>query len=143
MERIPGVGSTLGQYRLTELLGHGGMGVVYRAEDLRLERNVALKLLSGDVSDDARFRTRFLRESRLAASTEHPGIVPIYAAGEIDGLLYIAMRYARDPTSRGSCARRAPWTPGAPSTLSPSSPTRSTPRTRAGSCTGTSSRATR
>ena len=93
MERIPGVGSTLGQYRLTELLGHGGMGVVYRAEDLRLERNVALKLLSGDVSDDARFRTRFLRESRLAASTEHPGIVPIYDAGEIDGLLYIAMRY--------------------------------------------------
>jgi peptide/nickel transport system substrate-binding protein len=93
MERIPGVGSTLGQYRLTELLGHGGMGVVYRAEDLRLERNVALKLLSGDVSDDARFRTRFLRESRLAASTEHPGIVPIYDAGEVDGLLYIAMRY--------------------------------------------------
>jgi YVTN family beta-propeller protein len=93
MERIPVVGSTLGQYRLTELLGRGGMGVVYRAEDLRLERNVALKLLSGDVSDDARFRTRFLRESRLAASTEHPGIVPIYEAGEVDGLLYIAMRY--------------------------------------------------
>ena len=93
MERIPDVGSTLGQYRLTDVLGRGGMGVVYRAEDLRLERNVALKLLSSGLSDDARFRRRFLRESRLAASTEHPGIVPIYDAGEIDGLLYIAMRY--------------------------------------------------
>jgi YVTN family beta-propeller protein len=93
MERIPDVGSTLGQYRLTEVLGRGGMGVVYRAQDLRLERNVALKLVSGAVSGDAGFRKRFLRESRLAASTEHPGIVPIYDAGEIDGLLYIAMRY--------------------------------------------------
>jgi serine/threonine protein kinase len=93
MKRIPDVGSTLGQYRLTEVLGRGGMGVVYRAQDLRLERSVALKLLSGALSDDVRFRKRFLRESRLAASTEHPGIVPIYDAGEIDGLLYIAMRY--------------------------------------------------
>jgi YVTN family beta-propeller protein len=112
MERIPGVGSTLGQYRLTELLGHGGMGVVYRAEDLRLERNVALKLLSGDVSDDARFRTRFLRESRLAASTEHPGIVPIYAAGEIDGLLYIAMRYVEGSDLAGLLRAEGALDPG-------------------------------
>ena len=112
MKRIPGVGSTLGQYRLTELLGHGGMGVVYRAEDLRLERNVALKLLSGDVSDDARFRTRFLRESRLAASTEHPGIVPIYAAGEIDGLLYIAMRYVEGSDLSGLLRAEGALDPG-------------------------------
>jgi YVTN family beta-propeller protein len=112
MERIPGVGSTLGQYRLTELLGRGGMGVVYRAEDLRLERNVALKLLSGDVSDDARFRARFLRESRLAASTEHPGIVPIYAAGEIDGLLYIAMRYVEGSDLAGLLRAEGALDPG-------------------------------
>src|SRR6266496_793859 len=69
------------------------MGVVYRAEDLRLQRKVALKLLAAQLADDGRFRERFLRESRLAASIEHAGIVPVYEAGEVDGLLYIAMRY--------------------------------------------------
>jgi YVTN family beta-propeller protein len=69
------------------------MGVVYRAEDLRLGRKVALKLLASPVTEDARFRSRFLAESRLAASIDHAGIVPIYEAGESDGQLYIAMRY--------------------------------------------------
>ena len=68
------------------------MGVVYRAEDLRLGRMVALKLLRASLADDDGFRERFLRESRLAASIEHAAIVPIYEAGETDGLLYIAMR---------------------------------------------------
>jgi YVTN family beta-propeller protein len=90
---ILAVGSQLGSYRLEEVLGRGGMGVVYRAVDLRLGRNVALKLLPAEVSDDARFRSRFLEESRLAASIDHAGIIPIYEAGEVDGHLYIAMRY--------------------------------------------------
>src|SRR5256885_13536921 len=90
---IPKVGSTFGAYRIDALLGRGGMGVVYRAEDLRLGRNVALKLLPAEISEDQRFRERFLRESRLAASIEHAGVVPIYEAGEVGERLYIAMRY--------------------------------------------------
>ena len=92
-EPLPGVGTTLGSYRVDAELGHGGMGVVYRAEDLRLGRRVALKLLRASLADDRSYRERFLRESRLAASIEHSAIVPIYEAGETDGLLYIAMRF--------------------------------------------------
>jgi YVTN family beta-propeller protein len=69
------------------------MGVVYRATDLRLGRQVALKLLAPHATQDQRFRTRFLAESRLAASIDHAGIVPIYEAGEVGDQLYIAMRY--------------------------------------------------
>jgi ABC-type branched-subunit amino acid transport system substrate-binding protein len=69
------------------------MGVVYRAHDPRLGRDVALKLLAGKMARDPRFRERFLRESRLAAATEHSNIVPVYEAGELHGLLYIAMRH--------------------------------------------------
>src|SRR5205809_5318871 len=79
-------------YRLEALIGRGGMGVVYRARDLALDRDVALKLLAPHLADDISFRERFLRESRLAASLEHPNVVPIHDAGEIGGQLYIAMR---------------------------------------------------
>jgi Protein kinase domain/WD40-like Beta Propeller Repeat len=87
------IGRELAGYRIERVLGRGGMGVVYLAEDTRLGRNVALKLLSPDLAEDARFRERFVRESRLAASIDHPNIIPIYAAGEADGTLYLAMRY--------------------------------------------------
>src|SRR4051794_13570024 len=90
---IHDVGSIIGPYRIEELLGRGGMGVVYRARDLRLGRPVALKLLSPEFSADAGFRARFERESHLAASIDHAGIIPVYEAGDADGLLYIAMRY--------------------------------------------------
>jgi serine/threonine protein kinase len=89
----PRIGSELLDYRIEALLGRGGMSVVYRAEDLRLKRKVALKLLTPELAQDERFRERFLRESELAASIDHPSIVPIYEAGEVDGQLYIAMRY--------------------------------------------------
>ena len=69
------------------------MGVVYRAEDERLRRRVALKLLSAELAADERFCERFVRESYLAAAIEHPGVVPVYEAGDIDGVLYLAMRY--------------------------------------------------
>jgi Protein kinase domain len=87
------IGSELAGYRIVAVAGRGGMGVVYIAEDARLGRRVALKLLSSELAADERFRERFVRESRLAASIEHPHIVPIYAAGEADGTLFIAMRY--------------------------------------------------
>ena len=89
----PRIGSELAGYRLEALLGRGGMGVVYRAHDLALDRNVALKILSPELAEDVRFRERFLTESRLAASIDHPNIIPVYDAGEVAGELYIAMRY--------------------------------------------------
>src|SRR3954454_5627198 len=101
----PGVGTQLGNYRLEACLGRGGMGVVYRAVDVRLRRMVALKLLAPHLADDELFRTRFLAESRLAASIDHAGIVPIYEAGESDGQLFIAMRYV-DGTDLGSLLHR-------------------------------------
>ncbi len=86
-------GSTFGGYRVESLIGRGGMGVVYRATDLSLERPVALKLIAPELAEDQRFRERFLREPRLAASLDHPNVIPIYEAGELDGRLYLAMRY--------------------------------------------------
>ena len=86
-------GSELLGYRVEGLLGRGGMGVVHLAEDLRLRRRVALKLLAPPLAQDGGFRERFLAESKLAASLDHPCVVPIYEAGEGDGRLFIAMRY--------------------------------------------------
>jgi serine/threonine-protein kinase len=89
----PRVGTELAGYRIEALLGRGGMADVYRAVDSRLGRRVALKLLAPDLAEDERFRERFLRESRLAASLDHPNVIPIYEAGEVEGLLFIAMRF--------------------------------------------------
>jgi ABC-type branched-subunit amino acid transport system substrate-binding protein/DNA-binding beta-propeller fold protein YncE len=86
-------GSTFAGYRIEDLVGRGGMGVVYRATDLSLERPVALKLIAPELADDERFRSRFLREPRLAASLDHPNVIPIYEAGEHDGQLYLVMRF--------------------------------------------------
>jgi len=86
-------GTLFAGYRVDSLVGRGGMGVVYRATDLSLQRPVALKLIAPELAEDERFRVRFLRESRLAASLDHPSVVPIYEAGERDGQLYLAMRY--------------------------------------------------
>ena len=87
------IGTEFLGYRIDALLGRGGMGVVYRAWDLRLKRNVALKLVAPELSEDERFRERFLGESELAASLDHPNVIPIYNAGEHEGQLYLAMRY--------------------------------------------------
>ena len=91
-EASPAIGSTLAGYRLTPLIARGGMGVVYRATHLALDRPVALKVIARHLSSDDRFRDRFLRESRLAASLEHPNVVPVYDAREEDGELIVAMR---------------------------------------------------
>jgi serine/threonine protein kinase len=88
-----GPGSTFAGYLVDSLVGRGGMGVVYRATDLSLQRPVALKLIAPKLAQDERFRARFLREPRLAASLDHPNVIPIYEAGEHDGQLYLAMRF--------------------------------------------------
>ena len=87
------IGAEIGAYRIEAFVDRGGMASIYEATDLRLNRKVALKVLGHDVSTSTGFRERFVRESRFAASLDHPNIVPIYEAGEHDGLLYIAMRY--------------------------------------------------
>jgi serine/threonine-protein kinase len=86
------IGAEFLGYRIEELIGQGGMGVVYRAYDLRLKRTVALKLVTPELALDERFRERFMRETELAMSLEHPNVVPIHDAGEVAGRLYLAMR---------------------------------------------------
>jgi YVTN family beta-propeller protein len=86
-------GTLIANYRIEAVLGRGGMSVVYLAEDLRLKRHVALKLLAPALAEDGRFRERFLTESELAASLDHANVIPIYQAGEVEGNLYISMRY--------------------------------------------------
>jgi YVTN family beta-propeller protein len=87
------------------------MGVVYEAQHVHLGRTVALKLLAPELSESADFRARFLRESRLAATIEHPGIVTVYDAGEVNGVLYIAMRYVRGVNLATMLAQRGSLTP--------------------------------
>jgi streptogramin lyase len=86
------IGSTVAGYRIEQLIGRGGMGVVYRATHLTLERPVALKVIASNLVSQEGFRARFLRESRLAASLDHPAVVPIYDSREVDGELVVAMR---------------------------------------------------
>src|SRR4051794_39807185 len=86
-------GDEVAGYVIEGVLGRGGMGVVYRARQGDLDRLVALKVIAPEIADDPAFVARFRAESRVAASVEHPNVVPIYEAGERDGMLFIAMRY--------------------------------------------------
>src|ERR1700759_4437543 len=86
-------GSEFAGCRIEGVLGRGGMGVVYRATELRLGRPVALKLIATEQASDPQVRERFEREARLTASIDHPNVIPVYAAGEEDGHLYLVMRY--------------------------------------------------
>ena len=86
-------GTKFGSYRVDSLVGRGGMGVVYQATDLSLGRPVALKLIAPELAENEHFRERFLREPRLAASLDHPNVIPIYEAGEHDEQLYLVMRF--------------------------------------------------
>ena len=92
MEELP-VGTAIAGYRILRVAGRGATGVVYVGQHLHLGRVAAVKTLSQDVANDAEFRERFIRESRSAAAIDHPHIVPIYDAGEENGILYLVMRY--------------------------------------------------
>ncbi|MBG0857051.1 serine/threonine protein kinase [Streptomyces spinoverrucosus] len=102
------VGKQIAGYRVEQVLGRGGMAVVYRAKDLRLDRTVALKLIAPERARDDTFRRRFTHESRVAAAIDHPHIVPIFEAGETDGVLYIAMRYVSGLDLRALLDRDGP-----------------------------------
>ena len=91
------IGTEVAGFRIESVLGRGGMSVVYVAEQLRLGRRVALKVLTTELAWDEQFRERFVRESHIAAAIDHPNIIPIYDAGEEEGLLYIAMRFVQGP----------------------------------------------
>lgn len=85
-------GRRLGHYRIDGVLGKGGMSVMYRATDIRLGRKVALKVIAEHLTEDPEFRERFVDEARNTSAIDHANVVPLYDFGEVDGLLYIAMR---------------------------------------------------
>src|ERR671925_2223185 len=88
-------GAVVADFRIEDVVGRGGMGVVYRAVQVSLGRPVALKLIAPELAADPAFRERFLRESRLAAAIDHGNVLPIYEAGEHDGQLFLAMRFVQ------------------------------------------------
>jgi serine/threonine-protein kinase len=106
MPDMPLVGEEFAGYRLVSVLGRGGMSVVFRAENPRLGNVIALKVLDPSLANDDIFRTRFLEESRIAASMNHPNVIPIHDMGSSDGLLYIAMRYVTGTDLRQMLKKR-------------------------------------
>src|SRR5512144_2452369 len=101
----PGEGIHIPGIRLGEVVGRGGMGVVHKAYQERLDRWIAVKVISPLVADDPAFRTRFEHESKLAAAIEHPNVLPVYDSGEADGRLFIAMRLVEGSDLREAIGR--------------------------------------
>jgi serine/threonine-protein kinase len=109
MDVRPGV--ELAGHRILQVIGRGGVSVVYLAEHLRLNRKVALKILFRDLAADPDFRDRFIRESQVAASLDHPNVVTVYDAGEVDGLLFLSMRYVAGSDLRHVLSARSTLSP--------------------------------
>ncbi len=107
----PAIGSTLAGYRIDALIARGGMGVVYRATHIALDRPVALKVIARDLAEKEGFRDRFLRESRLAARLDHPSVVPVFDAREEEGELIVAMRLVNGSDLRQLIDREGPLEP--------------------------------
>ncbi|MFG2332548.1 serine/threonine-protein kinase [Streptomyces sp. NPDC048604] len=105
------LGKKIAGYLVQGEIGRGGMAVVYRARDLRLDRTVALKLLAPELARNDTFRKRFAHESKVAAALDHPHIVPVFEAGETEGVLYIAMRYVPGQDLRAVLDREGPLPP--------------------------------
>lgn len=105
------VGTEFAGHRIERVVGSGGASVVYLAEHVRLGRKVALKILASHLADDEAFRERFIRESRIAAALDHPSIVTVYDAGEVEGSLYISMRYVEGRDLRRLLAAEGPLAP--------------------------------
>jgi len=105
-------GAVFAGHRIEEMAGRGGMGVVYRATHVALGRTVALKVIAPDLIEDESTRQRFLRESKLAASIDHPNVIPVYYAGEEDGIAFLAMRFVRGEDLRSLVRGGGPLEPG-------------------------------
>ena len=101
------IGTTVGHFRIEEVLGAGGMGVVYLATDTKLERQVALKLLPEEMARQEERRVRFLREARSAGQLVHPNIATVFEVGDVEGRLYLAMEYVEGTTLRTIIGRGA------------------------------------
>src|SRR4051812_41738793 len=106
-----GPGSVFAGHRIEAVAGRGGMGVVYRATQLALDRTVALKVIAPGLLEDQTVRSRFVRESKVAASIDHPNVIPIYYSGEEGGIAYIAMRYVAGDDVRSLVRREGQLTP--------------------------------
>ena len=102
-------GATLGHYEILEELGRGGMGVVYKAHDRKMDRVVALKVLPSRYAQDPLFVQRFEREARAAAGLNHPNTVRVFAAGEDRGHHFIAMQFVEGQTLKERIAERDAW----------------------------------
>jgi DNA-binding beta-propeller fold protein YncE len=105
------LGDEVAGYRIDARIARGGMGVVYRATHLGLDRPVALKVIARELAGDASFRDRFLRESRLAARLDHPAVVPVYDSRDVDGELIVAMRLVEGGDLRALIEREGPLPP--------------------------------
>jgi hypothetical protein len=101
-------GTELGDYVITGVAGRGGMGVVYQARQQHPDRPVALKVIAGQIANDPAFQARFEQESRIAAQIEHPNVIPVYAVGQQENVLYIAMRYVDGADLRHILGRVGP-----------------------------------
>ncbi len=98
MDPLQLLGKRLSNYEVLELIGKGGMGFVFRARDVSLDREVALKVLRPELSEDKEFESRFVREARNAAKVDHPSIVQVYSAGKMGNLLFMAMQFVKGDT---------------------------------------------
>jgi serine/threonine protein kinase len=98
------VGETISHYKVTAEVGRGGMGVVYKAEDTKLKRFVALKFLRSDILEDEEHKERFLREAQAAAALDHQNICTVHEIDEVDGETFIAMAFIKGQTVKDKIA---------------------------------------
>src|ERR671915_540437 len=104
-------GTVLGGCRIDGVVGRGGMGVVYRARQLELDRDVAVKVIAPELVEDPQIRKRFLSEARAAGAIEHPNVVPVHGAGIDDGRAYLVMRYVEGHDLRTVVLAEGPLSP--------------------------------